>query len=127
MPPVNRAPYLATSLSDFWSRRWNSIVNTVLRDHVYRRVAHRGALVALTATFVASAVLHAYLVGMLLGLGATMAWMAFFLAQAVFMWIERGLRVRRWRPPWGNAWTLGTLMVLYPLFIEPVLVLFDQV
>jgi hypothetical protein len=126
-PPVNRAPYLATSLSEFWARRWNSIINTVLRDHVFRRVAHRGAVVAMTAAFVASAVLHAYLIGMLLGPGATLAWTAFFLAQPALMWVERRLRVRRWRPAWGRAWTLGALMLLYPLFIEPVLVLFARI
>jgi hypothetical protein len=126
VPPVNRAPYLATSLSDFWSRRWNSIINTILRDHVYRPVAHRGAVRAMTATFVASAALHAYLIGMLAGVLATLAWTAFFLVQPLMMWIERRLRVRRWRPAWGHAWTLGALMLPYPLFIEPVLVLLDR-
>ncbi len=125
-PPLNRAPYLATSLSDFWSRRWNSIINTLLRDHVFRRVAHRGAVAGMTAAFVASAALHAYLIGMVLGPGATLAWTAFFLAQPALMWVERRLHVRRWRPAWGRAWTLGTLMLLYPLFIEPVLVLFAR-
>jgi hypothetical protein len=127
MPPVNRAPYLATSLSDFWSRRWNSIINSVLRDHVYRRLANRGALMAMTATFVVSAVLHAYLIGMLTGVLATVAWTVFFLAQIAFMWIERRLRVRKWRPGWGHVWTLGSLALLYPLFVEPLLVLFERV
>jgi hypothetical protein len=126
IPPVNRAPYLATSLSDFWSRRWNSIINTLLREHVYRPFANRGAVAAMTATFVASAALHAYLVGMLLDTAATLAWIAFFLAQPALMWVERRLRVRRWRPAWGRAWTLGALALLFPLFIEPVLVLFGQ-
>lgn len=126
IPPVNRAPYLATSLSDFWSRRWNSIINTLLRAHVFRPFSHRGAVAAMTATFIASAALHAYLVGMLLGVGATLAWTAFFLAQPVLMWVERRLRVRRWPAAWGHAWTLGALALLYPLFIEPVLVLFER-
>jgi hypothetical protein len=127
IPPVNRAPYLATSLSDFWSRRWNSIINTLLRQHVYRPFANRGAVAAMTATFIASAALHAYLIGMLMGLGATLAWTVFFLAQPALMWVERRLRVRRWRPAWGHAWTLGALALLYPLFIEPVLVLFARI
>jgi hypothetical protein len=127
MPLVNRAPYLATSLSDFWARRWNSIVNTVLRDHVYRRLASRGALFAMTATFLASALLHAYLIAVLMGGWATLAWTVFFLAQAALLWLERLLRVRRWRPAWGRVWTLGTLALLYPLFVEPLLVLFERV
>lgn len=127
VPPVNRAPWLARSLSEFWSLRWNSIINGVLREHVYKRVAHRGATTAMTATFVASAVLHAYLIGMLQGLGATLAWTAFFLAQPALMWIERRLGVRRWRPGWGRAWTLGALLLAYPLFVEPFVVLFERI
>jgi hypothetical protein len=126
VPPVNRAPYLATSLADFWSRRWNSIINTLLREHVYRPFANRGAIVAMTWVFAASAALHAYLVGMLLGVWATLAWVAFFLVQAAGMWLERRLRVRRWPKAWGRAWTLGWLLVLYPLFVEPLLMLLER-
>jgi D-alanyl-lipoteichoic acid acyltransferase DltB (MBOAT superfamily) len=126
VPPVNRAPYLATSLSDFWSRRWNSIINTLLREHVYRPFAGRGAIVAMTWVFAASAALHAYLVGMLLGVWATLAWTVFFLVQALGMWLERRVRVRRWPKAWGHAWTLGWLLVLYPLFVEPLLMLLEQ-
>jgi hypothetical protein len=126
VPPVNRAPWMATSLSDFWSRRWNSIINTLLRDHVYRRLAHRGAIVAMTVVFIASAALHVYLIGMLLGPGATLAWAIFFLVQAAGMWLERRLRVRRWPRAWGHAWTLGALLLVYPLFVEPVLQLLER-
>lgn len=126
VPPVNRAPYLATSLSDFWSRRWNSIINALLREHVYRRFDHRGAIVAMTWVFAASAALHAYLIGMLLGVWATLAWTAFFLVQAFGMWLERRLGVRRWPKAAGHAWTLGFLLLVYPLFVEPVLMLLER-
>jgi hypothetical protein len=123
---LNHAPYLSTTLSEFWSRRWNNVVNGVLRDHVYRAFQGRGALVAASATFVASAAVHAYLVGLLLGPWMTAAWAAFFLAQPALLWLERRLGVKRWPNPWGRVWTLGTLGLLFPLFIEPVLVLFEQ-
>jgi hypothetical protein len=126
VPPVNRAPYLATSLSDFWSRRWNSIINALLREHVYRPLAHRGAIVAMTWVFAASAALHAYLIGMLLGAWATLAWTVFFLVQAAGMWMERRLGVRRWSRAAGHAWTLGFLLLVYPLFVEPVLMLLER-
>jgi hypothetical protein len=125
LPALNLDPWLATSVSEFWSRRWNNVVNGVLREHAYRAFAGRGALPAAAVTFAASAALHGYLIGLLLGPGPTAAWMVFFLAQPMLLWLERRLDVRRWRPALGRAWTLGTLGLLFPLFIEPVLRLFD--
>jgi hypothetical protein len=116
-------PHLSVSLSEFWSHRWNRIVNGVLRDHVFRPLSRYGAVPAMTGAFVASAALHAYLIGLLLAPWAILAWSAFFLAQPVAMWIERRIGVRRW-PRWaGHAWTMGVLLVLYPLFVTPVLAL----
>lgn len=60
-------PYLATSLQDFWGRRWNLMVSNILRLSIYgpiRRVAsplvgRRWALVAATlAAFVVSGLMH---------------------------------------------------------------------
>jgi hypothetical protein len=121
MPRAWDNPHLSVSLSEFWSHRWNRIVNGVLRDHVFRPLSRHGAVVAMTGAFVASAALHAYLVGVLLGPWAILLWSAFFLAQPLAMWLERRLGVRRW-PAWaGHAWTLGVLLALYPLFITPLL------
>jgi hypothetical protein len=118
-------PHLSASLSEFWSHRWNRIVNGVLRDHVFRPLSRHGAVAAMTGAFVASAALHAYLIGVLLGPWAIAAWSAFFLAQPPAMWLERRLGVRRW-PTWaGRTWTLGVLALLYPLFVAPVLALID--
>jgi hypothetical protein len=112
-------PHLSVSLSEFWSHRWNRIVNGVLRDHVFRPLSRHGAVAAMTGAFVASAALHAYLIGILLGPWAILAWSAFFLAQPPGMWLERRLGVRRW-PTWaGRAWTMGFLLLLYPLFVAP--------
>jgi len=51
-----------TSLSDFWGRRWNSLIHSVLKGGVYkpmRLVASAG--VASIATFVASGLFHEWL------------------------------------------------------------------
>src|SRR5215213_4326872 len=52
-------PVAATSLGDFWGRRWNRIVSGFLREVVFTPVARRaGARVALLAVFLYSGLYH---------------------------------------------------------------------
>lgn len=60
-------PYLSTSLQDFWGRRWNLMVTSILRPTVYdpvRRVSTRfmgharAVSVAMLATFLVSGLMH---------------------------------------------------------------------
>ncbi|CAL5031610.1 unnamed protein product [Urochloa decumbens] len=52
-------PYFASSLRDFWGRRWNLMVPGVLRPCVYRPVRARlGAAAGLLAAFLVSGVMH---------------------------------------------------------------------
>nr|ASM61115.1 1,2-diacyl-sn-glycerol:acetyl-CoA acetyltransferase [Euonymus kiautschovicus] len=65
--PQFKEPYLATSLQDFWGRRWNIIVSSVLRSTVYTPTRHIASYLigsrwayfpAIIATFVVSGVMH---------------------------------------------------------------------
>ncbi|KAH0745047.1 hypothetical protein KY285_006704 [Solanum tuberosum] len=65
-PPFNE-PYLASSLQDFWGKRWNLMVTNILRptiyDPIHSMVAHRisrkwAPLPAVIATFFVSGVMH---------------------------------------------------------------------
>lgn len=67
LEPHFHEPYLATSLQDFWGRRWNLIVSASLRACVYtpvRRVCQRvmssdhAMLIGVFVTFVVSGVAH---------------------------------------------------------------------
>src|SRR5262249_31007781 len=52
-------PIAATSLGDFWGRRWNRIVSGFLREVIFHPVARRrGAQVALLAVFLYSGFYH---------------------------------------------------------------------
>lgn len=67
LEPQFDEPYLATSLQDFWGRRWNLMVSNILRPTVYDPVRsfsktlvgnERAAVPAVVATFVASGLMH---------------------------------------------------------------------
>ncbi|CAH2069876.1 unnamed protein product [Thlaspi arvense] len=67
LEPQFNEPYLATSLQDFWGRRWNLMVCAILRSAVYnpvRRVCEYlmssdyAMLIGLLATFLVSGVAH---------------------------------------------------------------------
>ncbi|OMP04341.1 DNA topoisomerase I [Corchorus olitorius] len=60
-------PYLATSLQDFWGRRWNLVVTNILRQTIYKPVRSFsdnvlgpkwGPLPAVPAAFVVSGLMH---------------------------------------------------------------------
>lgn len=57
-PQVDR-PYLASSLRDFWGRRWNLMVPAILRPSVYRPVRARlGDAAGVLAAFLVSGLMH---------------------------------------------------------------------
>ncbi|KAF8030284.1 hypothetical protein BT93_E2664 [Corymbia citriodora subsp. variegata] len=67
LEPQFNEPYLATSLQDFWGRRWNLMVTSILRPSVYEPIrSASGRLVgrqwaplpAVCATFLVSALMH---------------------------------------------------------------------
>ncbi|KAK4420814.1 Long-chain-alcohol O-fatty-acyltransferase [Sesamum alatum] len=67
LEPQFDEPYLATSLQDFWGRRWNLMVTSILRPTVYhpvRRISTRilgrrwAPAPAILATFLVSGLMH---------------------------------------------------------------------
>lgn len=120
-PPLNDAPYSSRSLSEFWSRRWNLSMNRIIRSRAFSPLARRSPRLALWASFVLSAAVHAYAIGAALGAVAALSWALFFLVQPLALFAERGVGVRGWPPVAGRAWTLTVLIALCPLMVEPAL------
>ncbi|XP_059309524.1 acyl-CoA--sterol O-acyltransferase 1-like [Lycium ferocissimum] len=95
-PPFDE-PYLATSLQDFWGRRWNLMVTNILRPTVYdpvrsmvaNRISRKWApLPAVLATFSVSGLMHElifYYIGRLKPSGEVMM---FFLIHGVALSLE---------------------------------------
>lgn len=122
-PALMRSPYLSTSISEFWTKRWNPAASLlVFRALVFTPLARRGPAMALWAAFVASAVAHVLLPYMATGnWGISLMCGAFFLVQPLLIAAERWMNVRRWPSTAARAWTLTALAITSPLFVEPAL------
>ncbi|KAA0048137.1 hypothetical protein IC582_001142 [Cucumis melo] len=116
-PPSNE-PYLATSLQDFWGRRWNLLVSNTLRYGIYRpvRAAVDGVVgkrwaagTGVMAVFVASGVMHEQLVYYISREVPTWEVTWFFVLHGVCVVLEFELKRvvgGRWQPPAVVAWLL---------------------
>ncbi|XP_030552993.1 acyl-CoA--sterol O-acyltransferase 1-like [Rhodamnia argentea] len=136
LEPQFDEPYLSTSLQDFWGRRWNIMVSSILRPAVYepvhawasRAVGRRyAALPAVLGTFAVSALMHElifYYLGRVRPTGE-ITW--FFLFHGVCLTVEiavkkelkLGLRLPR---PVASVLTAGFVMVTaFRWFLPPLL------
>ena len=128
VPPLMQSPYRSTSINEFWTRRWNIFASEkVFRPYCFAPLARRSAAFALLAAFALSGVGHALLVYMALGRWRiSLVCGAFFLVQPLLIAAERRMKVRRWPPAAARGWTLATLTITSPLFVEPGLQLVES-
>ncbi len=130
--PVEKAwvnPLAATSLREFWGRRWNRIMSGLMRDLIFGPLSRRiGTLGASMAVFLYSGVLHEFLsVLARSGYGGPTL---YFLIQGVAFSIEGtrfGRRLLARSPIVGWCWTalvvVGPVgLVLSPTFLYEVVV-----
>ncbi|KAL6660455.1 hypothetical protein ACP70R_002001 [Stipagrostis hirtigluma subsp. patula] len=96
MEPQFDRPYLASSLRDFWGRRWNLMVSAILRPSVYDPVrARAGKAAAAMATFVVSGLMHEVMVYYIALRPPTGEMAAFFLLHGACCVAEE-MCARRW-------------------------------
>lgn len=125
-PPLHVTPVLSRSIQEFWGARWARPISDWLGDTFFRPYARRRRpLTGVILAFIVSAAFHAYAVWVALGVvdGLPMAgWMTlYFVLQGALMALERAAGVRRW-PRWaGHAWTVAWMVLVSPLFVEPIL------
>jgi alginate O-acetyltransferase complex protein AlgI len=122
-------PLAATSLGDFWGRRWNRIMSGLLRDLLFTPLArHVGVIVAAAAVFLYSGVVHEFVsVVAQSGYGRPTL---YFLIQGAGFFSERtrfGRRCLVGRPVIGRCWTalvvIGPIgLVVPPEFLNQVIV-----
>ena len=126
LPAMQRAPIRSKTLDEFWGRRWNTVVHGWFRRHIFAPLARRGwARLGMGLSFVASVLMHVWVVAAPTGNRFIVPMGAFFALQGIFTLLERPLRVRHWRSGPARLWTLGLVALTSPLFVEPMLVIFD--
>jgi hypothetical protein len=113
-------PIAATSLGDFWGRRWNRIVPGLLREVIFLPVAHRaGAKAGLVAVFLYSGMYHEILSFMARsGFGGPTC---YFLLQCLGVAVENSRRGRRLllRHRWlARAWTFAVVVLPVGLVLQ---------
>ncbi|KAL5576336.1 hypothetical protein UlMin_018035 [Ulmus minor] len=101
LEPQFDEPYLATSLQDFWGRRWNIMVTSILRPTVYEPVLAVAAritgrkwapLPAVLGTFLVSAIMHELIFYYLGRVNPTWEITWFFVLHGLSLAIEIGLK-----------------------------------
>jgi hypothetical protein len=119
-PWVN--PAAATSLRDFWGRRWNRFMSGMMRDMLFTPLARRvSAIGATVVVFVYSGVLHEFV--SVLARGGYGGPLLYFLIQCAGFLLE-GTRPGRWlvRRPWlGWSWTMLVVVGPVALVVPPAL------
>jgi len=120
LPPVHRRPIGARSVGEFWGERWNIVVSAWLRTFVFMPVARRNhCVLGIMLAFLASGVLHGWLILFAIGLWAALSQVLFFVIQGVAILAENRLRIHEWPVAVTRAWTLLILLATSPLFIDP--------
>ncbi len=122
-------PAAATSLRDFWGRRWNRIMSGMLRDLLFTPLArHVGVVAATAAVFLYSGVFHEFV--SVLARGGYGRPTLYFLIQGAGFLLEGtrlGKRLLAGSPWLGRLWTalvvLGPIaLVVPPAFLLEVIV-----
>jgi hypothetical protein len=116
----HRTPAAALSVKEFWGERWNRTVMAWLREHCVRPLARRGRTGAgLVASFVASALLHAYLVLVSVSAAMALVMLTYFLVQAALVRLETAIGIRDRGRVVRRVWTVSVMLLSSPLFVEP--------
>lgn len=115
----NKYPFLSKSVREFWGRRYNLLVGTLLKESVFdpiRRLTHCSAMIGALSSFIISGLLHAHVaVG---GFGESNPLPAFFyfILQAIACSLETKFP---FTPPrlLGIVLTHAFLLVTAPLYV----------
>jgi hypothetical protein len=121
--PFNEYVFLSTSLEDFWGRRYNRLINTLLKDTVYKPLLilpNKGEGVtknmASLLVFLVSGVLHSHVAYFAFGRGAATACL-FFVVQHFMIRFERKFVPSTWPKIIRGVFAFSLLMCSFHLYL----------
>jgi hypothetical protein len=119
--PLMNWPILSTSVSEFWSRRWNLAFRDLTHHYVFRPLAPKvGAASALWIGFLLSGIVHDVVISLPAGGGYGLPTL-FFMVQAAAISIERsriGKASGLGRGAIGWLFTLAVLLLPAPMLFH---------
>jgi hypothetical protein len=133
--PLMEAPFAAVSVSEFWSKRWNTAFRDLTHRFLFRPAAQRFApRVALCLGFVFSGLIHDLVISLPAG-GGYGGPTLYFAFQGVAIFLERsrpGLRAGLGKGWKGWLFTMVVLLapvylLFHPPFVEGIVLPFMQV
>ena len=128
--PIMKNPAGATSVADFWGRRWNLAFRDVAHLFIFRPVARRwGNKAALWTSFAVSGLVHELVISVPAGVGFGLP-TGYFLLQALGIILEKQLKSRTLLRRWllTHAFTaLPAFYLFHPPFVERVMLPFFHV
>jgi len=122
VPPIHNRPILSKTLKEFWSKRWNVVIQTLLATNIFFPLAKRGYRnLGLFATFFVSGFFHIYPL-LMLGLSwwSTLSMFTFFIIHLILLRVEKVFGL------YGSWWLIPIMLLLSPLFMEPIILLFTD-
>jgi hypothetical protein len=121
-PPIMDRPLAATSVNDFWARRWNTAYRDLVHRYIFLPLSRwLGAALAMVGAFAVSGLVHELVITVpaRAGYGGPTA---FFLLQAAAFLLERsaaGHRLGFGRGIAGRAFMAAAILLPLPLLCPP--------
>jgi predicted DCC family thiol-disulfide oxidoreductase YuxK len=127
--PIMNAPIKATSLNEFWGRRWNGAFNQLLLDLFFRRYARSiGTAWATLIAFLISGLIHELVISVPARGGYGLP-TAYFLLQGCGVIVQRAFRIRRGFTGWLFTMLIAAgpaFWLFHPPFVRHVILPFMQ-
>lgn len=117
-----RQPATATSLTEFWSKRWNIAFSEMTSVAIFRPLKNKfGAAAALMLAFAFSGLLHELALSLPVNAGYGLP-MLYFMLHGVLVLFEKWLTLRRVKflqhPIWAHVWVFFWLVIPMPLLFH---------